>query len=418
MNFFKKNKVLLLQIGLFLITLATATMAGAEWVTNKSVFSDLNKMGWSDFWKGLEYSLPFLGILTVHEFGHYFTARKYKINTTLPFYIPQWFGPLSFSIGTFGALIRLKDKIDSRKIFFDVGIAGPIAGFVVAIGVLFYGFTHLPPKEDIFEIHPEYAQYGSNFENVVYTPEFRRSQDSVTFDRFQSVDSINYPNENGGDGTGWVRQTLPTDVETPTLATGSNLLFRFFENYVVEDKSRIPNKYEMFHYPWLFAGFLALFFTALNLLPIGQLDGGHTIFGLFGSKYHNIISKSAFVLLVFYAGLGIITPHNIRDMLSFELPFYLIGLYLIFGGVSKNIQTKLIYILGVFVAQLIFSYLFPTIQGYMGWLVFALLIGRVLGVNHPKTIEDEPLDLKRKILGWIALAIFVISFSPQPLILQ
>ncbi|HTE29882.1 MAG TPA: site-2 protease family protein, partial [Chryseolinea sp.] len=141
----------LLQAGLFIATLITTTIAGADWCYQKSIF--LPGYSWQDFASGFEFSVPFLLILTVHEFGHYFTARYYRVGVTLPYYIPL--PPFPFSIGTMGALIRLKSRIHSKKQNFDIGIAGPLAGFVMALVILFYGFTHLPEPDYIFQIHPE-----------------------------------------------------------------------------------------------------------------------------------------------------------------------------------------------------------------------------------------------------------------------
>ena len=102
------------------------------------------------------------------SFGHYITARIYRVKVTLPFYIPLWLGIIS-TIGTMGAFIQIKQPLVSRKQFFDIGIAGPLAGFVVAIGVLWYGFTHLPSPEYVFEIHPEYkTEYPIEFEKYGY----------------------------------------------------------------------------------------------------------------------------------------------------------------------------------------------------------------------------------------------------------
>ena len=110
----------------------------------------------------------------------------------------------------------------------------------MALIVLFYGFTHLPPPEYIFQIHPEYEQHGLNYAEIVY-----KNQPDTIID----------------------------------VTIGKNLLFAFFENYVA-DPARVPNAHEIMHYPFLFAGYLSLMFTCLNLLPIGQLDGGHVVYGL------------------------------------------------------------------------------------------------------------------------------------------
>ena len=166
----QQDRKKLLKFFFFLgLTLITTTLSGAEWITQKYIFlPEPFGMTWSDFIKGFEYSIPFLLILTCHEFGHYLTARHYKIDVSLPFYIPFWL-PIFGTIGTFGAMIRIREKIKSRTQYFDVGIAGPLAGFVVALGVLYYGFTHLPPPEHIYDVHPEYEVFGKDYGEYVYS---------------------------------------------------------------------------------------------------------------------------------------------------------------------------------------------------------------------------------------------------------
>jgi membrane-associated protease RseP (regulator of RpoE activity) len=200
---------------------------------------------------------------------------------------------------------------------------------------------------------------------------------------------------------------------------GKNLLFLFFEKYVVDRPELIPNKYEMFHYPFLFAGYLALFFTALNLIPIGQLDGGHILYGLFGSARHKIISSCIFIIFVFLAGLGIFKDNLIGnvfvslDNLMIFGPLYLYFLYFIFSRVSENKMNNLLIASSVFAAQFFCELLSWDIVGFNGWFLFAVLIGRFLGVHHPPAYIEAPLDLKRKILGWLAFIIFIICFTPN-----
>ena len=166
-----KYKTEIIQALLFIITLITTTLAGAENTSAKAFFllDEPNRLHFpADFWQGFQFSIPFLAILTSHEFGHYFMARYYKIKTSLPYFIPLWASALmTLSIGTMGAVIRMTGRTRSRKEFFDIGIAGPLAGFVVSLGVLYYGFTHLPPLDYIFKIHEEYRQYGANYPEEV-----------------------------------------------------------------------------------------------------------------------------------------------------------------------------------------------------------------------------------------------------------
>jgi len=398
----KENKEKLIQLVLLLVTIVTTTLSGVEWIYGRSVFygTPLNS---NDIIAGLNFSIPFLLILTIHEFGHYLTARYHKVKTTLPFFIP--FIPIAFSIGTMGAVIKIRDHVQSKLQHFDIGIAGPLAGFVAALIVLTIGFTNLPEKDYVFEIHPEYALYGNNYDQHVYDLDtVILKKDLVGLTSGRTLES--YPD------------TIKLDSSIPNISIGQNLTFYFFENFVA-DPDRLPDHREMMHYPWLFAGFLALFFTALNLLPIGQLDGGHVIYGLFGRKIHSYVSAGFFVLFTTYAGIGVIDPHlDSMDDLILKLPIYLGFLYLTFSRLSPTITNRLFVAVSVLAIQYFLKLLFPEIQGFNGWLLFAFFIGRFLGIYHPPAIIEEKLDQNRTILGWIALVVFIISVSPMPIVFE
>jgi membrane-associated protease RseP (regulator of RpoE activity) len=208
------------------------------------------------------------------------------------------------------------------------------------------------------------------------------------------------------------------------MSTGSNLLFMLFENYVVDDPKLIPNKYEMYHYPYIFAGYLALFFTAFNLMPIGQLDGGHITYGLFGTRNHKKISVTLFVIFVYLAGVGIFKNNFVANafestsnLLTFA-PLYIYLLYIIFSQVSERAINNLMIAVSVFAAQFFTEFIYPEVQGFNGWFLFAFVIGRFLGVHHPPALDETPLKLGRKILGWTALLIFVLCFTPRLLDLE
>ncbi|MGE0589492.1 MAG: site-2 protease family protein [Cyclobacteriaceae bacterium] len=367
-------KQALIHLSLFVVTFVTTTLAGTEWTYSRSVF--MPDFTFDDFLSGMSYSVPFLLILTVHEFGHYFTAIHHKVRTTLPYYIPL--PPLPLMIGTMGALIRLKGKVYNKQHHFDIGIAGPLAGFVAAICVLIYGFTHLPPPEYIFQFHSEYQQYGLDYAKYVYQPE--------------------YLAEHAG----------------ADILIGKNLLFIFFES-LVSDPSRIPNIHEIIHYPFLFAGFLSLVFTSINLLPIGQLDGGHVLYGLLGFRGHKTVASIVFIAFLFYAGLGYISPADPPDTLIWEIPLFIGFLYICLTGLGMKWRDTLMYAVAIFALQYLLANIFPGIEGYPGWLLFVFIIGRFVGVMHPPSEIEQPLDTSRVILGWIALVIFVITFAPKPL---
>lgn len=370
------RKSIFKHVLLFVLTFITTTLSGAEWAYSKSIF--YTGYTWTDFVSGMQFSVPFILILAVHEFGHYFTAMYHKVRASLPYFIP--IPPLFLSIGTLGAIIRIRSKVFSNIQHFDIGLAGPLAGFIVAFFILIYGFKTLPPPEYIYQFHPEYEQYGADYADKVYAPDY-----------------IN-------------------DKKILDIQFGSNLLFLFFEKYVA-DPERIPNPHELMHYPVLMAGFIALFFTSLNLLPIGQLDGGHVIFGLFGAKGHRTIATIFFVLLLLYSGLGYADIRTDHDQLSWLIPMGILFYYICLQGLGLPWRDTLMYALLIVIFLLAMAWFFPDVKGYSGWLFFGLLIGRFIGVQHPPTEIEEPLNPTRQILGWICLLIFIVCFSPQPLIL-
>lgn len=385
---------LVLQIVLFVLTIVTTTLSGADWIglpyhTISEAFSI-----------GLSYSIPFLLILTVHEFGHFFMARYYHVPVSLPYYIPVYFLGIMPSIGTMGSFIKMKPAFTTTRQYFDIGIAGPLAGFIVALGFLIYGFTHLPEKEYIFNVHPEYQQFGLDYDKHVYDKGFLRYTDSIHHIK---------ANRN---------EDFKPAAHYEMFAIGENLLFYIFKNYIVDDASRVPNKYEMMHYPVLFAAYLALFFTALNLIPIGQLDGGHVLYGLVGYKKHLVISKILFIAFVCYASLGFVDFKLSQDEVVKDILLLALLLWTVFRPLFKDWKNVLLTALAVLVFELGAISVLPSVKGYTGWLVFIVILSRVLGVQHPKANVEMPLGISRKILGWLSLLIFVLCFSPQPFMID
>jgi membrane-associated protease RseP (regulator of RpoE activity) len=240
----------LVHLGLFLFTFFSTTIAGILWM-NRDPF-ELN-----NFYLGVPYSLSILFMLSCHEFGHYFAARYHKVNTTLPYFIPFPPIPLLYQLfgitfGTFGAVIRLKTVVPSRKILFDIGVAGPISGFIASLLILIYGFLNLPSPEYILAIHPDY-----NFAL----------------------------NASAG------AQGVP-------LAFGNTILFAGLRELLTNPSVQfVPPMSEIYHYPFLCAGWFGLLVTALNLIPIGQFDGGHLIYSMF-SGLHKKIARTSFVILL------------------------------------------------------------------------------------------------------------------------
>ena len=298
-----------------MLTAITTTIAGALWIV--PVVGGLEV---SQIPEGIPYSVSILAILGFHEFGHFFAAKFHRVKATLPYFIPfpTLAGMLNF--GTMGAVIRTRSPIYNRKALFDIGIAGPIAGFVVSLVVLIYGFQTLPGKEFILAIHPDY---------------------------FNSVSS------SGG----------------LSLEFGENLLFVILRHFfAVSPDGFIPPMSEIYHYPYLCAGWFGLFVTALNLLPVGQLDGGHIFYGMFGEKVQEIVAWIIMFLLLVAGGTGVINQ------------FYDTGI----------------------------SY------GWTGWFLWALLLYFVVKVKHPPVMDNEPIGFTRMVVGYFGILIFILSFIPTP----
>jgi membrane-associated protease RseP (regulator of RpoE activity) len=328
---------ILLHLSLFILTFFTTTIAGVLWL-NRDPF-DL-----SYFHLGIPYSLSILFILGCHEFGHYFASRYHHVNATLPYFIP--FPPipvlmqLFLNFGTFGAVIRTRSQVPSKKVMFDIGAAGPIAGFVASVLVLIYGFTHLPSREFILAIHPDY-----NF-------------------------SLN----------------ASPGPHAMYLAFGDTLLFSFVRQLFSDPSSFIPPMSEIYHYPFLCTGWFGLFVTALNLIPMGQFDGGHIIYTMFGDL-HKRIAQSAFYILI-----------------ALSIP-----------SISDAILRGLLHV--VFKHE--YGPLVPLSQySWSAWFVWGLIALYVVKLFHPPVTDETPLDVKRQMVGWFCILIFVLSFSFNPIIIE
>jgi len=300
-----------LHILLFLLTFFTTTLAGVSWAN-----ADFKEL--SNFPVGLPYSLSILAILTAHEFGHYFAAKYHSVNTTLPYYIPIPHFLIN-PFGTMGAVIKIRSPLTKNRVLFDIGIAGPLAGLVVTIGVLVYGLATLPPKEYILAIHPEY------------------------------LSAARWPD--GG------------------LTFGNSILFYLLGN-IPYSSGFFPPMNEIYHYPYLCAAWFGMFVTAINLMPVGQLDGGHILYALVGSKRQGLIAK------IFFGGL------------------VAIGLI----GLVPSIDPSIGY-------------------GTAGWLLWALIMFFLIRLKHPEVPDAEEIDYNRKMLGWVTLFLLIILFPPIPIII-
>jgi membrane-associated protease RseP (regulator of RpoE activity) len=232
------------------------------------------------------YCLCIMTILTVHELGHYLTSRRYGIATSLPFFIPF---PYSL-FGTLGAVIRMKGMIGNKNQLFDIGVAGPLSGFILCVPCALIGI---------------YLSLA-------------------------------------------VRVTVPMP---DTIHLSEPLLMKIASRLIVGE---LPPKYELLLHPVGFAGWAGFFVTALNLLPIGQLDGGHVLYAVLGEKSVWVYRVAVPVLLLL------------------------------------------------------------SILCFAGWIVLAILL-LIFGVHHPRPLDSwTPLTRRRRLLAVAMLAIFVLSFVPAP----
>ena len=240
--------------------------------------------------EGLAFSGSLLAILASHESGHYFFCRYYGVEATLPFFIPQ---PPLLIPGTFGAFIRMKSPVPSRRALFDIGLAGPLAGFIVMVPVAFAGLMTL--------------------EHQVVPP----GASGVTF---------NDP-----------------------------LLFRLIGwAFGIRLDDGVVN-------PFYLAAWFGALVTALNLMPVGQLDGGHGTFSVFGRRAHWWIGRAAFVIMAAVSILG--------------------------------------------------WFWHSSPSGF----VFVVLLAVLLRVGHPQPQQMEPLGTARIIIGIITSIVFALCFWPFPI---
>jgi membrane-associated protease RseP (regulator of RpoE activity) len=268
----------LLHIFLFAITFLSTFLAGAM-QAGVNVLEEPEKI-----YKGFPFALTLMSILLAHELSHYFASRKHRVNATLPYFIPA-----PTIIGTFGAFIKMKSPITTRQALLDIGVSGPLAGFIISIVVSIIGL--------------------------------------------------------------FLSQVVPIQKTEGSLNLGDSLLFSFLSNLILDYR---PGAQDILLHPVAFAGWIGFFVTSINLIPVGQLDGGHIAYALFGEK-HVYLSK---------------------------------------------ILVPLMFLLGFFL--------------WAGWAIWALLM-LILGLRHPPILYGEvPLDGKRRFLGWLAFGIFILTFIPVP----
>lgn len=369
-------KTLIKHFLLFAATFLCVTFVGIIWVGHSA-----NAESFWEMWpQGALFAALLLAFLGTHEFGHYFAAVYHNVKVTLPYFIP-----IPVGIGTLGAVIKIEERIRNTRKLFDIGISGPIAGFLVSLIILFYGFATLPG--------PEFIENFAGHEEVISHIE----------------------------ETGIFPEKPPeTSPEGATILMGNTLLFSFLASFF----DNVPPMYEMYHYPFLFAGWLGLFFTALNLTPIGQLDGGHILYSLLGYDKHKKVARFGFGGITALAGIEAI-PFlyiNINEwMPGYGYTSILIWGLLLMFFLKKAFYREINWIapvwtlsLGISVVYLVISSGF-TQAGSLIWVFWSFFLVYFVKIEHPPVMFEEPLTPGRRRLGWISMVVFILCISPTPI---
>lgn len=263
---------------LFLSTILTTLFAGALQQGINLIKEPMR------IWEGYPFSISIMTILLGHEMGHYFASKAHRTKATLPYFIPA-----PSIIGTFGAFIKMKSPILTRKALIDIGATGPIIGFALSLIACIIGLN--------------------------------------------------------------MSKIIPVNPAEELFMLGDSILFSLLVKFTL---GSIPSSQDVLLHPVAFAGWIGLFVTSMNLLPVGQLDGGHIAYALFG-RWHFYISR---IFLFAIAVIGV---------------FY-----------------------------------------WYGWLVWVLLL-IFLGIDHPPIlIWESRLTLVRRLIGAISFIIFFLSFVPIP----
>jgi membrane-associated protease RseP (regulator of RpoE activity) len=282
------------HVALLLLTIVTTTLVGMNhYAAFQSDFGTrtVPVIFWELMPRGFWYSGTILAILGCHELGHYFACRYYDVDASLPFFLPL---PPPFPLtGTLGAFIRIREPIPSKRMLFDIGIAGPIAGFLIAVPALFIGL--------------------------------------------------------------WLSHVGRVPPDMDGLSLGEPLLFKLASWLLFGSQ---PDGYSLNLHPIAFAAWFGLLATSLNLFPIGQLDGGHICYSVFGRKS----SYVTLVMVVVAVGLTFVS------------------------------------------------------YSWVVWTVLMVAMLFTFGLHHPRTFDEHmPLDRSRKILAVVALLIFVLCFTAAPI---
>lgn len=307
-----------LQILLFLATVVTTVIFGAFLSDDSGALSgahtrsELLAVAVPALENGLRFSACLLAILLAHEMGHFVTARRHGVDASLPYFIPVPLG-----VGTLGAVIRMRSAIPSRRAAIDIGAAGPLAGFALAIPVLLWGLAHSEVRAA--------AELAS-------APPASPALLAMIWRLMHGAPAV--------------------PPEVGTMVFGDSLVFRAAERLLL---GPLPAGSDVFIHPVALAAWVGLLVTTLNLIPIGQLDGGHVAYALLGGRKARALGRLAAALLL--------------------------------------------------ISGFVFSW---------SWIVWWALSRYVVGLGHPPALDEEPLGPNRKLIAYLCLAVLAVTFVPVP----
>jgi membrane-associated protease RseP (regulator of RpoE activity) len=310
------------NVALFAATLVTTLWSGfnlasgASGLAGAAGAAEVARALAAAAWSGLPFAGSLIAILFTHEMGHYLLARRHRVDTTLPFFIP--FLPWSLGgIGTLGAVIRLRSPMPSRRATLEIGAAGPLAGFAVALPLLLWGFAHSPVVQ--VGAAPAHAWLQSPLGLLL----------------------------------GWLGRAAPPAGDPSGYVFGDSLVTWAAQRLT---HGALPPGADIALHPVGIAAWFGMYVTTLNLLPLGQLDGGHVLYALLGRENARAASRLA----------------------SWGL-----------------------FALGLTLSWTWFAW----------WLVTRL----VVGFRHPPALIEEPLTPEGRLLAVLSLLLLVVTFAPVPL---
>lgn len=328
----KLGSRLYINIILFILTVFSVMLTGVEVPPDAIPANGVQSLPdmFRYIFTGWPFALSMMGILFAHEMGHYVMCRYYKVPATLPFFLPA---PLISPLGTLGAFIIMRGIPKNKRVLFDVGVAGPIAGLVIAVPVLFLGLSlsHL-------------GSVGNPSTNAGMLHMLEGNSLFYLFSKYMMFGKL-----------------LPE----PVSMNGLPPAFYWLQYFLTAHPIPFNGVDVMLHNVAL-AGWAGLLVTALNLVPVGTLDGGHVAYGLFGEKARRIfpIAMGALIALSF-------------------------------------LPVLLTLSLGAF---------------NFSWLLWIFILFWLGNVRTQPLDDITPLDGKRRALGFFMLLVFVLLFTPIPLV--